>query len=326
MCLPHDWLTWRLSGGRDLADLVTDRSDASGTGYWSAATGDYRTDLLERALGARPAAAAGARPGRDGCGTHLGGRAPRPRHRRQRGGRPRPRRRARATSSLSIGTSGVVTRRRRPARAPTPRGLVAGFADATGRFLPLVCTLNAARVLDAVARMLGVDHDRLSELALDARRRAPTAWSWCPYLEGERTPNLPDATGALHGLTPGHRDARPTSPAPPSKGCCAASPTGSTPWSRTGVEPRRVLLVGGGAALRGRAPDRPDRARAARSRCPQPGEYVADGAARQAAWVAAASEEPPTWELAGAATFDAPAQPKVRAAYAAACRTGAAGR
>src|SRR5918998_1274203 len=51
VALPHDWLTWRLSGSTDLADLTTDRSDASGTGYWSPATGDYRTDLLRRGLG-----------------------------------------------------------------------------------------------------------------------------------------------------------------------------------------------------------------------------------------------------------------------------------
>ncbi len=47
--LPHDWLTWRLLG-RD-PEPTTDRSDASGTGYWSSATGEYRLDLFELALG-----------------------------------------------------------------------------------------------------------------------------------------------------------------------------------------------------------------------------------------------------------------------------------
>ncbi|MGE0300727.1 MAG: FGGY family carbohydrate kinase, partial [Pseudonocardia sp.] len=51
VCLPHDWLTWRLGGSPDLDALRTDRGDASGTGYWSPATGAYRPDLLERALG-----------------------------------------------------------------------------------------------------------------------------------------------------------------------------------------------------------------------------------------------------------------------------------
>lgn len=51
VALPHDWLTWRLAGAQGLDTLVTDRSDASGTGYWSPSTEDYRRDLLELALG-----------------------------------------------------------------------------------------------------------------------------------------------------------------------------------------------------------------------------------------------------------------------------------
>ena len=100
---------------------------------------------------------------------------------------------------VSIGTSGVVTAiATQSARDAT--GTIAGFADATGRFLPLVCTLNAARVLDATARLLGVDHAQLSALAL-AVRAGSHGLVLVPYLEGERTPNLPDATGSLHGLT-----------------------------------------------------------------------------------------------------------------------------
>src|SRR5690606_11721337 len=49
VCLPHDWLTWRLAGASGAP--TTDRSDASGTGYWSAATGEYRRDLLRLAFG-----------------------------------------------------------------------------------------------------------------------------------------------------------------------------------------------------------------------------------------------------------------------------------
>src|SRR5690606_7787199 len=100
---------------------------------------------------------------------------------------------------VSIGTSGTVFS---VAEAPAadPSGIVAGFADTTGRFLPLVCTLNAARVLDAAAALLGVDHDELSRLALSAPPGAD-GLSLVPYLEGERTPNRPLATGAVHGLT-----------------------------------------------------------------------------------------------------------------------------
>lgn len=86
---------------------------------------------------------------------------------------------------VSIGTSGVVSAVAEiPARDPA--GIVAGFADATGRYLPLVCTLNASRVLDAVARLLGVDHSELSRLALAAPAGAG-GLAFVPYLEGERT-------------------------------------------------------------------------------------------------------------------------------------------
>src|SRR3954468_14749399 len=54
VCLPHDWLTWQLAGTPGLAELVTDRGDASGTGYWSPAQEAYRPDLLERAFGRCP--------------------------------------------------------------------------------------------------------------------------------------------------------------------------------------------------------------------------------------------------------------------------------
>src|SRR5882757_1654824 len=54
VCLPHDWLTWRLRNSADIATLTTDRGDASGTGYWSPAAGAYRDDLLQLAFGARP--------------------------------------------------------------------------------------------------------------------------------------------------------------------------------------------------------------------------------------------------------------------------------
>ncbi len=66
VCLPHDWLTWRLGGRAGLDGLRTDRSDASGTGYWSAATGSYRPDLLERGFGRVVAGAGRARTARAG--------------------------------------------------------------------------------------------------------------------------------------------------------------------------------------------------------------------------------------------------------------------
>jgi xylulokinase len=192
---------------------------------------------------------------------------------------------------VSIGTSGTIfTVSTTPAADGT--GAVAGFADATGRFLPLVCTLNASRILDAAARMLGVDLDEVSRLAL----RAPAGSDGLvlvPYLDGERTPNRPDSTGALHGLT--HANTTPAHLARAAvEGMLCALADGLDALVSQAVTAQRVILIGGGAqseAVRQLAP--------AIFGCPvivpEPAEYVADGAARQAAWVLSGQQDPPAW-------------------------------
>ncbi|GGL55923.1 xylulokinase [Planomonospora parontospora] len=321
VCLPHDWLTWRLAGRSGAP--VTDRGDASGTGYWSPATGSYRTDLLKAALGSVPQLPQVLNP-RDGAGEVRLARDPRA---QAWGSAPVPDGALLAPGTgdnmaaalgvgarpgdvvVSVGTSGTAFA---VAEAPSadPSGAVAGFADATGRFLPLVCTLNAARVLDAAARLLGVGLDRLGELALAAPAGAG-GLVCVPYLEGERTPNLPDATGALHGLTletstPGHL----ARAAVEGMLCHLADA-----FDALGLDPARVLLVGGGArseAVRRIAPavfGRP-------VVVPEPGEYVADGAARQAAWLLAGTDEPPAWEGGAPARYEADPLPEIRARYA----------
>jgi xylulokinase len=310
VCLPHDWLTWRLGGAAGLTALCTDRSDASGTGYWSAAAESYRPDLLERAFGRSlrvptvlgPAEAAGSSgpsllgPGAgDNAAAALGvGAGP-------------------GDVVVSIGTSGVVSAVAEvPARDPS--GIVAGFADATGRHLPLVCTLNASRVLDVTMRLLGTDHDGLSRLALSAPPGAG-GLVLVPYLEGERTPDRPDSTGALHGLT--LSSATPEHVARAAvEGLLCGLADGLDALVQQGAAVRQVLLVGGGArseAVRRIAP--------AVLGCPvavpEPGEYVADGAARQAAWVFSGENEAPHWAAAQTTTFEADPTPAVRERYAA---------
>ena len=205
--LPHDWLTFRLTGR-----VVTDRGDASGTGYWSPAQGHWRPDILRRldssvgeatwlerlptvlgpsdradwmaaqvhemvGLRGRPIVAAGTG---DNMAAALGiGLAPR-------------------ELCVSLGTSGTVfTVSERPTADAS--GAVAGFADATGRFLPLVCTNNATKVTRTVARLLGVDEEGLASLAL-AEPDGARGLVLLPYFDGERTPDRPDATGEIHGL------------------------------------------------------------------------------------------------------------------------------
>ena len=193
VALPHDWLTLELTGR-----LVTDRGDASGTGYWSAASGTYRHDLLALVDAERdwssavppvlgPLEAAGEWNGAlvaAGTGDNMAGAL---------GVGLRP-----GDVVVSIGTSGTVYGVSDEPVAD-PSGIVAGFADATGRHLPLVCTLNATKVTEAVRRLLDVDHDELDRLAL-AGPPGAGGLTLLPYFDGERTPDRPDATGVLAGL------------------------------------------------------------------------------------------------------------------------------
>ncbi len=311
VCLPHDWLTWRLAGEDRpaLERLSTDRADASGTGYFSAADNAYRRDLLELAFGRAPALPRVLAPsesaGESSAGALLG---------------PGTGDNAAAALGLalaggdvavSIGTSGTAMARS-PAASGDASGNVAGFADATGEFLPLVCTLNAARVLDAAARMLGVEHERLAALALSAPAGAG-GLALVPYLDGERTPNLPFASGALHGLT--HETATPAHIARAAvEGLLCGLADALDALDAQGIALERVLLIGGGArspAVRRLAPAILGRPVAV----PPAGEHVADGAARQAAWTLAGGEQPP-WQAPPAQTFEADPAPAIRARYA----------
>jgi xylulokinase len=310
VCLPHDWLTWKLAGAHGIEMLRTDRSDASGTGYWSAATDAYRPDLLELGFGRRidvpqvlgPTGPAGALPqgaplgpgAGDNAAAGLGvGAVP-------------------GDVVVSIGTSGTVFASA-DVPANDPSGIVAGFADTTGRFLPLVCTLNAARVLDAAASLLRVDHAELAELALSAPAGAD-GLVLIPYLEGERTPNRPLATGAVHGLT-----LRTSTPAHLARaaveGMLCALADGLDALIGQGAVARRIILVGGGArstAVRRIAPA----LFGLPVLVPPPGEYVADGAARQAAWVALGGAQPPTWTADPPEVYADSSAPIIREQYA----------
>lgn len=300
VALPHDWLTWRLRGfgprgqsarGPVFDELVTDRSDASGTGYWSPeawqadAAGNvvvdgYDRDLLTAALGhdavlprvlgprqwvTDPGGRRVAPGAGDNAGAALGvGAGP-------------------GDVVISIGTSGTVFAVSEQ-RTIDPSGTVAGFADADGHFLPLVATLNAARVLDTIAALLSVDHTELSRLALAAEPGA-SGLTLVPYFEGERTPNLPDATAALTGMTLASTTRENLARAAV-EGMLSGLGAGLQALRALDVPLRRAVLIGGGAqsqAVREIAPA----VFGIPVEVPAPGEYVALGAARQAASVLA---------------------------------------
>jgi xylulokinase len=240
LLLPHDWLTFQLCG-----EYVTDRGDASGTGYWSPSSGTWRFDLLEivdkdekwplmlpRVLA--PTEPAGEWEGGAVVGPGTGdnmaaalGLGLRP-----------------GDVAVSLGTSGTVFAvSERPTADPT--GAVAGFADATGRFLPLVCTMNATRASDAVARLLAVDREGLDRLALDAQPGAGGV-VLVPYFDGERTPNRPEATGTLAGLR--SEVSREQVARAAFEGVVCGLLDGLDALSAAGVDVSgRLFLVGGGA-------------------------------------------------------------------------------
>ena len=308
VALPHDWLTWKIQGTGVLSDLITDRSDASGTGYFDSVANEYRRDLLSLAL-RRDASSVilprvlGPFESVDGvrwilgpgCGDNAGAAL---------GLDLKP-----GQTSVSLGTSGVVA-----AVSATPAydesGLVNGFADASGSWLPLTATLNAARILDAARRVLGVDFDELSRLALAAPSGAE-GLVMVPWFEGERTPNLPDATASLVGMTLGNFTPENVARAAV-EGLLCLMGEGLEAIRRLGVSIERVSLIGGGAkseAVRRLAPE----VLGVPVDVPAPAEYVALGAARQAAWALTGSR--PAWESSSTETYEAVSRPEIADRY-----------
>ncbi|GLY70287.1 xylulokinase [Amycolatopsis taiwanensis] len=286
--LPHDWLTWKLAGMPE--SPTTDRSDASGTGYFSVPENRYRTDLVQEVFGKVPklpkVLAANETAGRTatgallaaGCGDNAGAAL---------GLGLQP-----GEVAVSIGTSGTVFTST-PQPVADPSGAVAGFADATGQNLPLLATINAARILSGTAQLLGVDLPEFDRLAgagpLDAG-----GLTLVPYFDGERTPNLPDAHGTLLGMSRANLTPENLARTAVLGLLCMLADALDSLRSQ-GIAANRVLLIGGGskaASVRNAAAD----ILATEILVPEPEEYVALGAARQAAWALSGDPEPPQWE------------------------------
>jgi len=291
VALPHDWLSWQIQGGKDFTKLFTDRSDASGTGYFDPSTSQYRQEIIELALGKNrqiqfPRIIAASEFGGEtangipiaaGAGDNAAAAL---------GLQAQP-----GDVVVSLGTSGTAFA---VSQTPThdPSGSVAGFADATGRYLPLVCTLNAARILDAACQMLGKNHDEIAELALSAQPGAH-GLTLLPYFEGERTPNRPNATGTLSGMNISNSNPADIARAM-IEGMLSGLADAVDSLVALGVKVERILLIGGAA----KNPAVPVIASALFGRevlVPPIGEYVANGAAKQAAW--ALLGQMPQWDL-----------------------------
>ena len=311
IALPHDWISWKISGSNSITDLFSDRGDASGTGYFDSVKNEYRKDIFAKAIGSNqeitfpriveprvfatktksgiPIAAGTG----DNAAAAIGV-----------GAEP-------GDVVVSLGTSGTAFA---VSRTPThdASGEVAGFADGTGYFLPLVCTLNAARILDAATRILGVSHDELGELALKAKPGA-NGLTLLPYFEGERTPNRPDATGVFSGMNLSNSNPENFARAMIEGMLCGMADAVAS-LEKLGVEVKRILIVGGAAknpaigkiasALFGRE-----------VLIPPPGEYVAIGAAKLAAWALLETDRPPQWNLGEVTSIKEVPTPEVLVKY-----------
>jgi xylulokinase len=299
----HDWLVWQLLGRP--VRRTTDRGGASGTGYWCAATGQYRTDLVEMALGHQvmlpevlgPSDAAGTTPegllisagtgetmaAAFGLGIGLG------------------------DAVVSLGASGSVMAVHTEALIDST-GMITSLADATGMHLPVVTTLNAVRTLRGAAEMLGVpDLEGLSDLAM---KSTPGSHGlvMLPYLEGERTPNLPHTAGTLAGLRRESMKPEHFARAAFEGMLCGLADALDVLRGR-GVDVRRIFLLGAAAelpAVQAAAPA----LFGVQVVVPQPADYAAVGAARQAAWALGVTQgtldprTPPMWPGAAAQVLE----------------------
>ncbi|MDP3889879.1 FGGY-family carbohydrate kinase, partial [Nocardioides sp.] len=306
--LPHDFVSQHLCEPGTPA--FSDRGDASGTGYYSTREDRWLPELAASALGhdvrlprlVAPGQGAGRTSGGATVGSGTGDNMA-----AALGMQLTP-----GDVLLSVGTSGVASM---VSQGPTAdeTGAVTGFCDATGNYLPMSVTLNAARILDLQARWLGVDHHELADLALSAPVGS-NGVVLLPYYGGERTPNRPAAVGTWTGLRSGTTRADLARAAYEALACSLAEALAQI-TVRLDRDPDRVLLVGGAA-----------RSQALRAVLPgvlgrpvlvaPPAEYVALGAARQAAWVLGGTGAPPQWDLVESIEVDADATPAVLSRYA----------
>jgi xylulokinase len=351
VALPHDWLSWRIAGfgpagdpsapnGPQLDKLFTDKSDASGTGYYDAEADDlagaYRRDLLAMAL-CRKGEACGengeckvilprvlaptefgavANPeiaGKNVTGGALIGPGAGDNAGAAIGLGMQP-----GDIAISIGTSGVVSAVA-PRRTSDGTGAINGFADATGNALMLAVTLNAAQVLDAARNVLDADFTKLADLAL-AAPPGSDGLVLVPYLQGERTPNRPNATGTLHGIRLSNMTPQDMARAYIEGMLCGLA-DGLDALRAQDVPINKVMLIGG-AAQSPAVQEVATQVFGLPISIPEPGEYVADGAARQAAWVYDSAQagqpvEQPKWSTKMATTLAADPKPLVREQYAA---------
>ena len=247
--LPHDYLNFWLTGER-----VMEFGDASGTALldvrkrqWCAAMlnaiDESLADKLPRLissdqpagkLSAATAQELGLNPGvlvSAGGGDNMMGAIGT--------GNTRP-----GIVTASFGTSGTIYA---CADKPVvdPQGEIAAFCDSTNRWLPLLCTMNVTVATEMVRKDFGIDHAAFEKMAAKAPAGCDGLFL-LPYLEGERTPNVPEGTGVYFGVNArtftAHHFARATM-----EGVTLGMNYGLRRLARLGVKAKQIRATGGGA-------------------------------------------------------------------------------
>jgi xylulokinase len=146
--------------------------------------------------------------------------------------------------TASLGTSGTIyAYSEKP--VVDPSGEVAGFCDSTDAWLPLVCTMNVTVATEAARKLFGWSHAQMEE-EIASMPAGADGLLFLPYLQGERTPNLPHGTGVFHGLT-----TRTMSPAHMARatmeGVTLGLAYGLQRMRTLGISPTEIRLTGGGS-------------------------------------------------------------------------------
>jgi xylulokinase len=192
--------------------------------------------------------------------------------------------------TASLGTSGTLYAF---CTEPTvdPEGEVAAFCDSTDRWLPLVCTMNVTVATEQVRKMFNWSHDEL-ERRISETAPGSGGLVFLPYLNGERTPNLPKGTGLFHGLTMDTMDPSHMARAV-MEGATLGLAYGLNRFRQLGIQPTEIRLTGGGSKSgiwRQICAD----IFGVPTVCLHSAEGAALGAALQAAYACAAAEGQPT--------------------------------
>jgi len=146
--------------------------------------------------------------------------------------------------SMSLGTSGTLF-------AYADRPVVdeqagwAAFCSSTGGWLPLICTMNCTVATETVAKTFGFS-TREGETVMAGTKPGADGLVMLPFLNGERTPDLPHARGGLFGMD-GNNLTRGNVYRAAMEGATYALRNGFDALKAAGMQFTAIRLTGGGS-------------------------------------------------------------------------------